>query len=261
MTRLYRVAEFARLAGVTVRTLQYYDREGLLHPADVTEAGYRLYRLEDLLRLQQILTLKWMGFTLSEIKRILTSPGYDLRQALIEQKAAVDAQVARLQEASAALAAMVEKVGAEEAEPVDAETLGVILRGVTREPKEAWTHRYYSDVAWASIQLRRLAYSPEEMQQAQQDWQAVYAAFEQHRGEAPDSPAVQQLAGQMDRLIEGFTGGNPAVETGLRRLVADAGAGALPTDYAGPTPFGDVDDELRQLMQAALAIYQARKRT
>ena len=68
MTDIYRVAEFAKLAGVTVRTLQYYDRIDLLKPSDSTEGGHRLYQRSDLLRLQQILTLKWMGFKLDQIK-------------------------------------------------------------------------------------------------------------------------------------------------------------------------------------------------
>ena len=75
MTKLYRIAQFAQLAGVTVRTLQYYDRMGLLRPSATTEANYRLYTTADLLKLQQILTLKWMGFSLSEIGAILSPPG------------------------------------------------------------------------------------------------------------------------------------------------------------------------------------------
>ena len=82
MTHFYRVAEFAKLSGVTVRTLQYYDRIELLKPSNTTEGGHRLYRRHDLLRLQQILTLKWMGFKLDQIKDLLDSPRYDLRTAL-----------------------------------------------------------------------------------------------------------------------------------------------------------------------------------
>ena len=92
-SEVYRVAEFARLAGVTVRTLQYYDRIGLLKPSQSTEGGHRLYERRDLLRLQQILTLKWMGFKLDQIKELIESPQYDLRTALRMQKAAIDNQV------------------------------------------------------------------------------------------------------------------------------------------------------------------------
>lgn len=60
--RYYMVREFAKLAGVTVRTLHFYDREGLLKPSQYTGKNHRLYQQKDLLRLQQILTLKYLGF-------------------------------------------------------------------------------------------------------------------------------------------------------------------------------------------------------
>ncbi|MBC8076991.1 MAG: MerR family transcriptional regulator, partial [Chloroflexales bacterium] len=58
----YRVQEFARLAGVTVRTLHFYDEAGLLAPSGRSDSGHRRYRPHDLLRLQQIVTLKRLGF-------------------------------------------------------------------------------------------------------------------------------------------------------------------------------------------------------
>jgi len=57
----YQAIEFAQLAGVTVRTLHHYDRIGLLKPSAYTNAGYRLYGKGDLVRLQQIVTLKFIG--------------------------------------------------------------------------------------------------------------------------------------------------------------------------------------------------------
>jgi MerR family transcriptional regulator, thiopeptide resistance regulator len=66
--RLYRASEFAALAGVTVRTLHHYDRAGLLRPTARTDAGYRLYGGREFARLQQILTLKFIGLPLEEIE-------------------------------------------------------------------------------------------------------------------------------------------------------------------------------------------------
>jgi DNA-binding transcriptional MerR regulator len=76
------VKEVSELAGVSVRTLHHYDEIGLLVPSSVTPAGYRLYSVEDLERLQQILFYREIGFSLSEIKDILDQPGYDRGQAL-----------------------------------------------------------------------------------------------------------------------------------------------------------------------------------
>ena len=67
----YRVAQFAALTGVSIRTLHHYDSIGLLSPTDRSEAGHRLYSAEDLLTLQQILTLRYLGFELRQIGELL----------------------------------------------------------------------------------------------------------------------------------------------------------------------------------------------
>ena len=93
---VYRTGEFARKASVTVRTLRYYDKVGLLCPSAHTEAGYRLYTDEDLVRLQQILALKFLGFALDEIRRWLRSGPALLPQALAVQKAMMREKRAQL---------------------------------------------------------------------------------------------------------------------------------------------------------------------
>ena len=79
------VHEVSRLTGVSVRTLHHYDAIGLLKPAQLTEAGYRLYDNAALKRLQSILLLRQLRFPLAEIKAMLDSPGFDAREALRDQ--------------------------------------------------------------------------------------------------------------------------------------------------------------------------------
>ena len=67
------VGEAAEKTGVTVRTLQYYDREGLLSPSAESEGGRRLYTDKDLVMLHQIISLKSLGFSLNDIKHRLIS--------------------------------------------------------------------------------------------------------------------------------------------------------------------------------------------
>lgn len=66
----YSSGEFARMAGVTLRTIRYYDKQNILKPSFVTEAGARFYTDEDFARLQQILLLKYLGFSLEDIKEM-----------------------------------------------------------------------------------------------------------------------------------------------------------------------------------------------
>ena len=79
------VHEVHTLTGVSIRTLQYYDRIGLLPPAARTDAGYRLYDDAALERLQQILLFRELEFSLKEIQSILQSPNFDREKALEQQ--------------------------------------------------------------------------------------------------------------------------------------------------------------------------------
>lgn len=79
------VNEVNKITGVSIRTLQYYDKIGLLKPVNHTEYGYRLYDDTSLERLQQILLFKELEFSLNEIKEILDSPNYDREKALEQQ--------------------------------------------------------------------------------------------------------------------------------------------------------------------------------
>ena len=79
------VNEVSKLTGVSIRTLQYYDKIGLLHPAKYTEAGYRLYNDAALETLQQILLFRELEFPLKDIKEIISRPDFDRSKALEQQ--------------------------------------------------------------------------------------------------------------------------------------------------------------------------------
>ena len=81
------IKEFAKLTGVSVRTLHFYDEIGLLKPSSVDEQnGYRFYDEQTLMRMQEILFYRELNFSLKEIRMILSSPDYDKQNALKEQK-------------------------------------------------------------------------------------------------------------------------------------------------------------------------------
>lgn len=84
------VHEVSILTGVSIRALHHYDRIGLLHPAQITTAGYRLYDDKALERLQSILLFRELEFPLKEIKGILDSPTFDRDRALDQQIALLE---------------------------------------------------------------------------------------------------------------------------------------------------------------------------
>lgn len=85
-----KIGEFARRTGVTVKTLLHYDKIGLLKPSQKTDAGYRVYCDEDFLKLQQIVTLKFIGLSLEEIKQLLNKNSGDVENIIYIQKKALE---------------------------------------------------------------------------------------------------------------------------------------------------------------------------
>ncbi len=102
------VGEVSELAGVTVRTLHHYDDLGLLSPRARSDSGYRLYSYEDLLRLQEILVWRQLGFSLAEIQAMLDDPAYDRVSALRRQRELVERELERLGALGRALDAALE---------------------------------------------------------------------------------------------------------------------------------------------------------
>ena len=94
----YTVKALAELAGVTPRTLRWYDRTGLLKPLRTTEAGYRLYGPKQLDRLQDILFYRELGLDLASIRTILDDPAFDRQAALQSHLTELKARRARLDE-------------------------------------------------------------------------------------------------------------------------------------------------------------------
>lgn len=92
------IKEFAKLTGVSVRTLHYYDEIGLLKPTFVDEQnGYRFYDENSLLRMQEILFYRELDFPLKSILEILSSPDYDKQKALAEQRKLLELKKERLE--------------------------------------------------------------------------------------------------------------------------------------------------------------------
>lgn len=92
----YTVKQVSEMTGVTIRTLRFYDKIGLLKPAGATEAGYRLYDDGNIELLQQIMFLRELDFSLKQIKDIVASSQYDRKQALIRQAELLNQKAERL---------------------------------------------------------------------------------------------------------------------------------------------------------------------
>ena len=85
----YTIQKLSRLAGVSTRTLRFYDEIGLLKPKRTSSSGYRIYGEAEVDRLQQILFFKQLSFSLDEIKAAMDDPAYDAERSLVAHKQAL----------------------------------------------------------------------------------------------------------------------------------------------------------------------------
>jgi DNA-binding transcriptional MerR regulator len=232
---LFQAREFAKLTGVTVRTLHHYDRLGLLKPSRYSRAGYRLYREGDVARLEQIVALKFIGFSLNEIKDILNHGSVDLATALRQQREAITEKRQRLDLAIQAIERAEYVVGA--SKKPDWETFAKIIEVINMQADMDWSKKYYSDEAQSEIAKRASTIPREVIERAQRDWAVLIKEVEAAvaAGEDPMSEKSQALAARWSELIKGFTGGNQEIQKGLNKMYADRNNWPA----SRPKPFSD----------------------
>jgi DNA-binding transcriptional MerR regulator len=207
----YRIGEFAKLAGVTVRALHHYDRIGLLKPQRGS-SGFRLYRLEDLERLEQIAALKFLGIPLQEIKLLLKRGPLTLadslhvqREALAEKRRLIDRAVVAIEAA--------EKV-IRSGQTTDASILRKIIEVIDMQPQESSMRRYYTDQAWLDKERIARERPAEEVKKHVQAMRQVFAEIEAGLDLDPASEDAQALTKRWLQQAEFAHGGNEAVRAG-----------------------------------------------
>jgi DNA-binding transcriptional MerR regulator len=233
--KLFQAREFAKLSGVTVRALHYYDRLGLLKPSRYTRAGYRLYSERDLARLEQIVALKFIGLSLKQIKEVLSRKPVDMVTTLRRQRLAIEEKRRRLDLAIQAIQ-RAEYVAGANMQP-DWETFAKIIEVISMQDNMDWSKKYYSEEAQQEIAKRAASIPHEVIEQAQRDWATLIKEVESavSRAEDPGSDASQALAVRWGELLKGFTNGNPEIQAGLNKMYADRNN--WPSSM--PKPFSD----------------------
>ncbi len=215
---VYRIREFATLAGVTVRALHHYDRLGLLKPSGRSTSGYRLYRDCDLARLEQIVVLKFLALPLKEIARLLKrqSPLPAMlrrqQQVLTEKRRQLDMAIYAIEQAERS---------ARSAGGPDWDLFKTIVREIEMQNSTEWSKKYYRPEAQAKVEERKTLWNPELQTQVTKQWTELVADVEAALGEDPAGPTAQALAARWRTLVEGFTGGDPEIQQGLNKMWAD----------------------------------------
>lgn len=210
---MWTVKQVSRITGVSVRTLHHYDAIGLLRPAKVTDAGYRLYDDAALRRLQNILLFRELQFPLREIKAILDSPNFDPAAALEQQIQLLEMQRRHIGDLIAFARALQQK-GASimDFKPFDTRE----MEQYKAEAKARWG----GSEAWRECARKEAAGA--DFAKSGRELMELLAGFGALRQLPPDAPAVQEkVAGLQAFLTEHYYACTREILCGLGQMYTE----------------------------------------
>ena len=216
-----KVGDLARRSGLTVRTLHHYDAIGLLKPSLHTEAGYRLYTADDIARLQQVLSLRQLGFSLDEVRACLDRPGFSPLEI-------ITLHIARLREQIELQRKLCERL--------DALALHLCAAGEVSADEflhtieemnmlEALREKYFTPEQLKAIKDAGEKLGREHLEQMQEAWAELIALIraEMEKGTDPADAKVQALLRRWQDLLQQSTGGDAEIKQAMKRLWEEQG--------------------------------------
>jgi MerR family transcriptional regulator, thiopeptide resistance regulator len=215
-----KVGDLARRTGLTIRTLHHYDEIGLLQPSLHTESGHRLYTAGDVARLQQVVSLRQLGFSLEEVRDCLDRPGFSPLEV-------IRLHVARLREQIDMQRGLCERLEAlaEQFRPAGEVSADEFLQAIEVMTMIA---NYYTPEQLESFRKRREEGGPAleaRIKQVQAEWAQLFDELraEMEKGTDPADPKMQAFERRRRALVNEFTGGDKAIEANLKRLWTEQG--------------------------------------
>ena len=210
--RQWKIGDLARATGLTIRTLHHYDELGLITPSTRTEAGHRLYGEADIARLQQVLSLRSLGFALEEIGDCLRQREFSPQRLVqlhldrLTEQMALQQQLRERLEGLARLLNSGRIVSAEE-----------FLRSIAAMSK---VESYYTPEQMEYLRQRREAVGEARIQEVEAEWPRLIQQVKEAvaHGMDPASAPARELARRWNGLVEEFTGGDPGIRESLRQM-------------------------------------------
>lgn len=211
------VKEVSKLTGVSVRTLQYYDKIGLLQPTKYTDSGYRLYDDTALERLQQILLFRELEFPLKEIKAILDSTNFDGKKALSQQIELLELKKQHL-ENLINFARGIKMIG------VRAVDFTVFDRSKIDEYAKRAREQWGNTDAYKEFVEKIKDRTQEEDDRLAEEFMELFVEFGTMRNESPDSERVQlQVKKIQDYITEHLYTCSDTILASLGKMYAGGG--------------------------------------
>jgi DNA-binding transcriptional MerR regulator len=212
---MYTIKELADLAGVTTRTLRYYDQLGILPPARIGNNGYRYYDHSSMLRLQQILFYKELALPLDEIEAVLNQPGFQLIPALEKHQAAIRSRIDQYQMLLVTLQRTIRNLKGE-IDMSDQEYFeGFDEKKYEQEAFQLWG----GSPKFRESQRKWSSYSDEQKEEIKAEGGRITVRMVTDRQDAkPDDPDVQQAVADYHAYLNQFF---YTSEVGFLRNLAD----------------------------------------
>lgn len=240
MEKKYSIGEFAKLTGITERTLRHYDQIGLLKPSEYTEYGHRKYNNQSIAQLQKILVLKFLDLPLAEISEHLKQPEQDFSKTLVTQANALEEKRQQIDTVLQAIARVQRTVSGLEA--VDHDSLLVLIHALkNEETRNRWINEHATD----SVHNRIHSHTAQlELEKEMIAWTSKMKRFIQE-GKTPNDPEVLKHA---DAMVQSM---KPLVEPLLddeakKQLMNNDGSFVEPNPYLFPSAFNKEEEKFME---------------
>jgi DNA-binding transcriptional MerR regulator len=247
---MYTVKQVSKLAGVSVRTLHYYDEIGLLKPSAVGSNGYRYYDEGTLLELQQILFYRELDLSLDETRAILSRSDFDVPTALRSHKEALQRQVVRLNQLIQTVDKTIRQLEGKEI----MDTKG-LFEGFSEEQQEKFAQEaeqiYDPEIVKASNHKWK-GYSPLEKDRILADGKAIYGELIGSMPKGAASAEVQTIISRWHRHMQFFWSPNDEQLLGLADVYNE--------DARFRATFDRMHPKLSEFLREAVKVYVQERR-
>ncbi|WP_245596730.1 MerR family transcriptional regulator [Shimazuella kribbensis] len=237
--KYWKVGELAKLTGLTVRTLHHYDQIELFSPSQYSHTGHRLYTKTDIVKLQQIMSLKQLGFSLEEMKESMENPNFNPIEVVKIQLENVKERIRLQEDLRNRLEGVYELLHTQQ--EVKTEELIKLIEVINMS-----VEKYFTPEQLGEMKKQTEQFSSEERKQVENEWTELITKVhaEMKKNTPPESPKAIQLAKRWNELTNMVTGGNHAIVKAAERFHAENPGNSL--------QYG-MDRELYQYIKKAMS--------
>jgi len=241
------VGMLAKRVDVSVRTLQYYDKMGLLKPSNISLGGRRLYGSNDMTILHQIITLKKLGLSLDDIKcRLMpTTSNGDIKRMLCKQAELIKEQILKASKVVESIEMIVSDI--EMNNDIDWSKYSTMMKLIQENNESFWVTHYLENDVLENITHVHKQYSEEELPS---DWlikcmKRVKTLMD--LGHTPESNEAQDLAAEVWTIVEKYTQGHPVMLQKLYEFFNDT--------KQWPSQYAEMQHETHDFLEASIEHY------